>query len=528
MWISFSTLHFAFNYLRSLLLGLHFINADSTESVNCSRFPLLAGGTVDFAQQDQHIVLAVSSSRNADDFATLWSDVLDFLAWYLCLHHDCICTDNAHPLHQVAPSLRRLLGATWSQGSPTALASHYLRRRLAGDVRFSMSDGASEVQHGSHRVHWRVTSLNCNAHHVVKGYSASGGLHKTLVAVATDTATASQQREAIAKQMRREMFEISRLSHTLLWAVSLALELHYRRWEPTQPAYIAHHRREYGPDAPRWQSHWSRAHTPAAVPNHNNGRESGFARFKQEVLNVGPPCTVPCMIDSSLRWLGPKSAERAHVARWVTVPCCSNSAEQTELWRQALNMVREDGLFADLFAVLAISEADALVIPSRATVDLATQSAQRLKARRLRERGLRVPHIGSITVTTQELMIALRPMHTAWQRLTFDAAACREELRRDGRSATPRLQAPLQFVSALRRFHTLNKLPAAERRGYVWWSCTCPLYGERGVCPHALAAALHVDEESYTSTFLSDDVSHSSLHQRRAPGRPSGGGGVGR
>ena len=60
LWLSLSIhsprstfrLHFAFNYLRSILTGMQFINADSTESVNWNRYPLLTGGTVELAHAE--------------------------------------------------------------------------------------------------------------------------------------------------------------------------------------------------------------------------------------------------------------------------------------------------------------------------------------------------------------------------------------------------------------------------------------------------------------------------------------------
>jgi hypothetical protein len=526
VWLSFSSVHYAFNYVRSMIAGMRFVNSDSTESVNWNRYPLLAGGTVDFAQHDQLIVLAVSSTRTASDFAQLWTDVLDWLAWYLCFHCHCIQTDVDHPLHHCTGGLRSVLGATWAQGSPDPLARYYIRRRLGGEVLYSMSDAAVEIQHGAHQVFSHVTSLNCNAHHAVKGYSVSGGLRKSIVVNDTEseTGTVGERRARIARTMRWDMLQIGRISHQFVWAVSIALDIHYAEWSENQPAYVRHHRHEYGPQAQQWQMRWSRAYSAAGVPNHNNGRESGFARFKAEVVDVGIPCPLSQMIQNSLSWVAEKSRDRSVTAPWTSIPCMESTAAQAELWRQALNLVREDGLHADIF-VCSFGEGHSLVIPSRATIDRATEAAQRRKVRILRLRGLRVPHIGSILVSTNDLTRALQPMYHSWRALTESATSCHAAISSDSRGRNPRLQSVSGLTRALDAFHHLKRLPASSWRGAVRWSCTCSLYGERGICPHILAAELQEDsstvDRAYTNTYLPEDISHRSLHQRRSPGRPA-------
>ena len=123
VWISFSTLHFAFNYLRSLLLGLHFINADSTESVNCSRFPLLAGGVVGLSTLPSRTnVSCWLSARRAMQMISRHFGLMCSTSWLgICVP---ITTVSVPTTHTPCIKLRLRCGASWERPGHRGLRQH--------------------------------------------------------------------------------------------------------------------------------------------------------------------------------------------------------------------------------------------------------------------------------------------------------------------------------------------------------------------------------------------------------------------
>ena len=89
---------------------------------------------------------------------------------------------------------------------------------------------------------------------------------------------------------------------------------------------------------------------------------------------------------------------------------------------------------------------------------------------------------------------------------------------------------PLDFIKFLSSFHAVTELGPGERKGIVWYNCTCGLFTERAVCHHALAIALDVDQGQMVGRARRGDfkgecmpvgVANADLFQKRGAGRPS-------
>ena len=68
--------------------------------------------------------------------------------------------------------------------------------------------------------------------------------------------------------------------------------------------------------------------------------------------------------------------------------------------------------------------------------------------------------------------------------------------------------------------------------GCVWWDCTCGKFTEKGICHHALAIALEMEQgqaatrkeparDDFKGEHMPAGVANADLYQKRGPGRPS-------
>ena len=254
-----------------------------------------------------------------------WMDCIRFANWYFtqCMPPVEIAKCPGHPLNtELYLGTLKDIYEVDSNGIWTG--------DVASEIEYTISDCAIEVGNAMMRAFPKAKHLNCNVHHLVKGFGSAGGLrkkvkedmttngtlHKPAVEPAgssnTTTATSSSNKrkrkreqqdeeqqeeeeeqptsenakgkkkktkqpiaenfERVIQDLKNIIWAMSRLHHGTMHQFFDSRELLYAEYGDDLPSFVKHHMEYYGPGAPMWRQRWSRCFTTWGIPIDDNCR----------------------------------------------------------------------------------------------------------------------------------------------------------------------------------------------------------------------------------------------------------------